>query len=120
MLTGARRAKTFVLLVLVLMLVLWALRLCRSESEASISNVPAVIRVRSISEGNSPEPDVDMNASLDVVGVGDHIHNFVYRFAPWHDLGCWRDTGDGRTMTLLANFRRKIDWFHMEKTGTYE
>lgn len=49
-------------------------------------------------------------------GVGDDIHNFVYRFAPWHDLGCWRDTGDGRTMTLLANFRGRIDWFHMEKT----
>jgi len=56
----------------------------------------------------------------DALGVGDHIHNFVYRFAPWHDLGCWRDTGDGRTMTLLANFRGNIDWFHMEKTGRYE
>ena len=62
-----------------------------------------------------------LNLSLfDTVGVGDHIHNYVYRFAPWKDLGCWRDTGDGRTMTLLANFRRKIDWFHMEKTGRYK
>ena len=61
-----------------------------------------------------------IHAFLDALGVGDHIHNFVYRFAPWHDLGCWRDTGDGRTMTLLANFRGRIDWFHMEKTGNYE
>ena len=65
-------------------------------------------------------PRLIIQAFLDALGVGDHIHNFVYRFAPWHDLGCWRDTGDGRTMTLLANFRRKIDWFHMEKTGSYE
>ena len=57
---------------------------------------------------------------FDVVGVGDEIHNFVYRFAPWNDLGCWRDTGDGRTMKLLANFRMKINWFHMEKTGTFQ
>lgn len=49
-------------------------------------------------------------------GVGDEIHNFVYRFAPWRDLGCWRDTGDGRTMTMLENFRGQIDWFHLEKT----
>ncbi|XP_022808637.1 uncharacterized protein LOC111345619 [Stylophora pistillata] len=49
-------------------------------------------------------------------GVGDKIHNFVYRFAPWRDLGCWRDTGDGRTMTMLENFRGEIDWFHLEKT----
>jgi len=49
-------------------------------------------------------------------GVGDEVHNYVYRFAPWRDLGCWRDVGDGRTMKLLANFRRQIDWFHLEKT----
>ncbi|XP_027055043.1 neurotrypsin-like [Pocillopora damicornis] len=49
-------------------------------------------------------------------GVGDEIHNFVYRFATWRDLGCWRDTGDGRTMTMLENFRGQIDWFHLEKT----
>lgn len=49
-------------------------------------------------------------------GVGDEIHNFVYRFAPWRDLGCWRDKGDGRTMSMLANFRYQIDWFHLEKT----
>lgn len=49
-------------------------------------------------------------------GVGDEVHNYVYRFAPWRDLGCWRDVGDGRTMKLLANFRQKIDWFHLEKT----
>ena len=103
--------------------------LCRSENQALVNNIPAENCVRSINEGNSPEAGGDvsfrvpwliMHAFLDALGVGDHIHNFVYRFAPWHDLGCWRDTGDGRTMTLLANFRGKIDWFHMEKTGKYE
>ena len=56
---------------------------------------------------------------LNFPGVGDEIHNFVYRFAPWRDLGCWRDKGDGRTMSMLANFRYQIDWFHLEKTGEY-
>lgn len=56
---------------------------------------------------------------INAAGVGDQVHNFVYRFAPWRDLGCWRDVGDGRTMRLLDNFRQRIDWFHMEKTGKY-
>lgn len=102
---------------------------CRSENQALVSNIPFENNAQSINDGNFPEPEVEASllesplityhAFLDALGVGDHIHNFVYRFAPWHDLGCWRDTGDGRTMTLLANFRGRIDWFHMEKTGNY-
>ncbi|KXJ15080.1 scavenger receptor cysteine-rich type 1 protein M130 [Exaiptasia diaphana] len=49
-------------------------------------------------------------------GVGAQSHNFVYRFAPWKDLGCWHDVGSDRAMTLLENFRSSIDWFHLEVT----
>lgn len=56
---------------------------------------------------------------LIISGVGGRSHNFVYRFAPWKDLGCWHDRPEaGRTMTLLENFRSSIDWFHLEITGT--
>ena len=47
-----------------------------------------------------------------------HWSNFVYRFAPWKDLGCWRDVAADRALPkLLVNLRYKIDWFKIEKTG---
>jgi len=47
-----------------------------------------------------------------------HWANFVYKFAPWADLGCWRDNKLDRAMSqLLVNLRFQIDWFNIGKTG---
>ncbi|KAJ7328139.1 Lysyl oxidase-like 4 [Desmophyllum pertusum] len=54
-----------------------------------------------------------------VHGVGELSHNAVYGFAPYYNLGCWADKPrKQRTMTLLKNIRKKIDWFDMGKTVT--
>ena len=69
-----------------------------------------------------------MNATLDRVdckyfpwaGVGELSHNAVYGFKPYFDLGCWKDKPRRkRTMKLLKNLRKHIDWFDLEKTGLY-
>ena len=53
-----------------------------------------------------------------LAGTGMHWANFVYKFAPWDDLGCWKDdTRDRALPRLLANFRRSIDWFNIGSTG---
>jgi len=50
-------------------------------------------------------------------GTGMHWANFVYKFAPWADLGCWRDNKLDRAMSqLLVNLRFQIDWFNIGKT----
>lgn len=49
-------------------------------------------------------------------GVGQQWTNFVYRFAPWHDLGCWTDNPVDRTMEMIANFRLNIDWYNIRNT----
>ena len=47
-----------------------------------------------------------------------HWANFVYKFAPWEDLGCWQDEARERALPqLLANFRTSIDWFNIGETG---
>ena len=57
---------------------------------------------------------------LSLTGVGPESHNAVYGFGPYYNLGCWEDKpGGGRTMTLLVNYRGKIDWSDMEKIGMY-
>lgn len=49
-----------------------------------------------------------------------HWANFVYKFAPWSDLGCWKDNTRDRAMEkLLVNLRSQIDWFNIGKTGKY-
>lgn len=52
------------------------------------------------------------------LGTGMHFTNFVYRFAPWKDLGCWTDVEADRTMNkVIVSLRYKIDWFNIDKTG---
>ena len=47
-----------------------------------------------------------------------HWANFVYKFAPWRDLGCWKDnTRDRAVPQLLINLRSEIDWFNIGKTS---
>jgi len=51
-------------------------------------------------------------------GTGMHWANYVYKFAPWADLGCWNDNRLDRAMSqLLVNLRFQIDWFNIGKTG---
>lgn len=52
-----------------------------------------------------------------IEGTGMHWANFVYKFAPWRDLGCWRDVISDRALPqLLVNLRSQIDWFNIGKT----
>ena len=47
-----------------------------------------------------------------------HWANFVYKFAPWRDLGCWKDNIRDRAVPkLLVNLRSQIDWFNIGKTS---
>ena len=47
-----------------------------------------------------------------------HWANFIYKFAPWRDLGCWKDdTRDRAVPHLLVNLRSQIDWFNIGKTS---
>ena len=47
-----------------------------------------------------------------------HWANFVYKFAPWRDLGCWRDIIRDRALPqLLVNLRSQIDWLNIGKTS---
>jgi len=52
-------------------------------------------------------------------GVGELSHNAVYGFKPYFDLGCWQDKPrERRTMALLKNMRKQIDWYDLGKTVT--
>lgn len=52
-----------------------------------------------------------------IEGVGMHWANYVYKFAPWSDLGCWKDNTRDRAMEkMLVNLRFQIDWFNIGKT----
>ena len=51
-------------------------------------------------------------------GTGMHWANFVYKFAPWRDLGCWKDnTRDRAVPKLLVDLRPQIDWFNIGITS---
>ena len=43
-----------------------------------------------------------------------HWANYVYKFAPWKDLGCWKDKINDRAVPyLLVNYRGHIDWLNI-------
>lgn len=47
-------------------------------------------------------------------GTGMNWANYVYKFAPWKDLGCWKDKINDRAVPyLLVNYRGHIDWLNI-------